>query len=202
MDYRSPRATALVALVITAIATLYAAGVALSGREPSFGWSIQAVIHVGELLAVVALARSAAAGPGRAAKVALATALLGQVFLAAAELIWPNSPGVGETLFAIGPLLTGLGIVAAGILVVRTRHWTGWRRWTPAAVGAYVFVALIPILVGTGGPPASAAVWAISGWDLLWSLVAVSALIEGARDRRPGSAHRPASPVTPVTTGI
>jgi hypothetical protein len=182
---RSARTIALVALVITAAAVLYAAGSALSHWEPSLGWLIQAVIHVGELLTVVALAGSGAAGPGRAAKLGIGAAILGQAILAGAELIWPSLPGVGDTLFAVGPLLTGAGLLVAGILVVRNRRWTGWHRWTPVAVGAYVFAVLIPVLIGSGGPPAPTALWAISGWDALWALTAISALTASNQSLHP-----------------
>ena len=175
------RPTALAALAITLLAVLYAAGSAVTGWEPDLGWLLQSVIHLGELLAVVALALSGAAGRGRAARFGLAAAVLGQAVLAAAEVIYPQLPDLGNTLFAVGPLLTGVGLVAAGIAVVRAGRWSGWQRFTPLAVGAYVFVVLIPVLIGSGGPPAPAALWSIAGWDLLWMLVAVSALSAAER---------------------
>ncbi|MFC4997832.1 hypothetical protein ACFPIJ_08325 [Dactylosporangium cerinum] len=72
--------------------------------------------------------------------------------------------------------------------------WTGWRRWAPLAVGAYVLAALMPVMIGSGGPPAPAALWTIAGWDALWSLVAVAALI------RPSTVD--AWPRTPVSSGV
>jgi hypothetical protein len=177
---RSLRSNTLIALLITPTAVLYTAGSALSRWEPSLGWLFQSVIHVGELLAVVALARSAAAGSGPAARIGLGAAILGQVTLASAELIWPNSPDLGDVLFSIGPVLTGVGLAVAGISVLRAGRWTGWHRFTPVAVGGYVFVVMIPVLIGSGGTPAPAALWAIAGWDVLWTLVAVSALTRTA----------------------
>ena len=170
------RPTALTALALTLLAVLYAAGSAVTGWEPGLGWLLQAVIHVGELLAVLALALSGAAGNGKAARAGLAAAVLGQAVLAAAEVIYPRLPNLGNTLFAVGPLLTGVGLVTAGIAVVRARRWDGWQRFTPLAVGVYVFVALIPVLIGSGGPPAPAALWSIAAWDLLWALLALSVL--------------------------
>ena len=186
MDSLRTSRTAATALVITVAAVLYSAVVALSGWEPRLGWLFQAVIHVGELLAVLALAWSNAAA-GRVFQVAAGVAVLGQAVLAVAELIWPVLPDLGDTLFAVGPLLSGLGLIVAGVMVVRARQWQGWRRFAPLAVGAYVFVALIPVLIGSGGPPAPAAVWTICGWDVLWALTAAAALT-GARER--DHAHR------------
>ncbi|GIJ71442.1 hypothetical protein [Virgisporangium ochraceum] len=79
------RATAAVAVPITAFAVVYASRAAVAGWEPSWGWLFQAVIHIGELLAVVALAASGAAGGSRAARVGLAAAVAGQALLAAAD---------------------------------------------------------------------------------------------------------------------
>jgi hypothetical protein len=170
------RRIALSALPLTVAAVLYAAGSAVFGWEPSVGWLFQAFIHAGEFLAVLALAMSQAAGTGRTARIALGAAMAGEAALVVAEVVWPHTPAVGDALFSAGPLLTGVGLVVAGILVVRRGHWTGWRRWAPLAVGAYVFVALMPVMIGSGGPPAPVALWTIAGWDLLWSLVAVAAL--------------------------
>ena len=178
------------AVTITLLAVLYAAGSAVTGWEPGLGWLLQAVIHAGELLAVLALALSGAAGPGRAARAGLAAAVFGQAVLVAAETIYPRMEDLGDTLFAVGPLLTGAGLVAAGVAVVRAGRWHGWQRFTPLAVGAYVFVVLIPVLIGSGGPPSPAALWSIAGWDLLWMLVAVSAL----------SAAERTTPVHAITT--
>jgi len=178
-DLRSTR-IALPALLITAIAVLYAAATALTGWEPSFGWLMQSVIHVGEMLAVIALALSGAAGSGRSARIGLGAAVLGQAILASAELIWPSRPDFGDVLFAIGPMLTGMGLIAAGIAVLCAKRWTGWRQVTPITLGIYIFVVMIPVLVGSGGPPAPAALWTIGGWDVLWALIAVSALTQAA----------------------
>ncbi|WP_157367994.1 hypothetical protein [Alloactinosynnema sp. L-07] len=171
----SPRTTALVALLITACAVLYTASAALTGWNPPLGWLIQSVIHIGELLAVLALIRSPAR-PGVIARTGLGAAILGQATLAGAEVIWPRSPDLADALFAIGPTLTGVGLVVVGIPILRGRRWTGWRRFTPIAVGAYVFIVLTPTMIGSGGPPARAALWSIAGWDVLWALMAIAVL--------------------------
>ena len=170
------RPTALAAAAITLLAVLYAAFSAVSGWQPGLGWLFQAVIHAGELLAVLALALSGAVGPGRAGRLGVGAAVLGQGVLAAAEVIYPRLPDLGNTLFAVGPLLTGVGLVTAGIAVLRARRWIGRQRFLPLAVGGYVFVVLIPVLIGSGGPPAPAALWSIAAWDLLWALLALSVL--------------------------
>jgi hypothetical protein len=170
------RTAGMIALPVTILAVLYAAGSALAGWEPSLGWLVQAVIHVGELLAVLALALSGAAGTSRTARVGLGAAVLGQAVLAAAEVVWPADPGLGDTLFGIAPILTGVGLIVAGIAVLRAGRWTGWRRFTPVVLGVYIFVVMTPVLIASGGPPAPASLWAITGWDVLWTLIATSVL--------------------------
>ena len=179
-DLTLSRTTAVIAVVITAIAVAYTAFSALTGSEPSLGWLIQSVIHVGELAAVVALALSGAAGPGRAARIGLGTAMLGQAILVVAEPLWPGDPDLGDALFGVGPVLSGIGMIVAGIVVSRAERWTGVARLAPLAVGVYTLLAMIPIVIGSGGPPAPAALWAICGWDLLWSVLAASVLTMAA----------------------
>jgi hypothetical protein len=103
---------------------------------------------------VVALALSGAAGSGRAARTGLGASILGQAILAGAELTWPSKPDLGDMLFAIGPILTGFGLLAAGIAVLCAKRWAGWYQFTPIALGVYVFAVMIPVLIGSGGPPA------------------------------------------------
>ena len=175
-DLAPSRLAAMIALIVTAIAVAYTAVAAVTGAEMSLGWLIQAIIHVGELAAVVALALSGVAGPSRAARLGLGAAMLGQAVLAVAELVWPRNPDLGNSLFGVGPVLTGLGLVVAGTALVRAGRGTGLPRLLPVIIGTYTLVALIPIMVGSGGPPAPAALWTICGWDLLWCLLAVSVL--------------------------
>ncbi|MFI5957761.1 hypothetical protein [Cryptosporangium sp. NPDC051539] len=171
-----PRAAALAALLITAAGALYAAVSAVARWEPSLGWLVQATIHLGELLAVVALAPAGAGGTSRAARIGLGAAGLGQATLAIAEVVYPHSPAVGDALFGVGPLLTGIGLIVAGVVVARRWGGPAWQRVAPLVLGIYIFVVMTPVLIGSGGPPAPAAVWAIAGWDVLWALVAASAL--------------------------
>jgi hypothetical protein len=181
------RASGLAALLITAFAVVYAAGSAIAGWEPRLGWLLQTIIHLGELAAVAALASSGAGTGRRAGRIGLTAAAAGQVAIAAAEVVWPHYPGVADVLFAVSPLLTGAGLITAGLVIIRADAGTGRRRWLPLALGLYTLFVLVPVMIGSGGPPAPAALWTIAGWDLLWLLVAATVL---ARTRSDGSAPR------------
>jgi hypothetical protein len=169
------RTFALTSAVITALAALYCAVVALIATEPTAGFVVQAVIHLGELAAVLALALLGAA-TGMVGRIGLGLAVLGQVLLVVAELTYPFAPAVGEPVFDVAPLLTGIGLVLAGIAVVRGRRWPGAARFTPLVVGLYGLVVLPAAMIVSGGPPAPLATWVLAGWELCWLAMAIGVL--------------------------
>ncbi|MBA2470715.1 MAG: hypothetical protein DLM61_12010 [Pseudonocardiales bacterium] len=90
-------------------------------------------IHLGELAGVIALALSGAAVNGWLARIGLGAAMLGQLLLVAAELIYPSSPAIGDQMFNIGPPLSAIGLLLAGVAVIRARRWGSWHRFMPLA---------------------------------------------------------------------
>jgi hypothetical protein len=177
------RALALVAVVLTAVLAVYALIVGFTAAEPSWGYLLQALGHLGELAAVIALALCGATGTGLLGRIGLGAAALGELLLVVAELVFPSAPDLGDQLFMIAPLLSGIGMVLAGIAVLRAGRWSGWHRFVPFAVGVWVLVVMTPVLIASGGPPAFAAVLTIAAWDVLWLLLGLSVLAETARDR-------------------
>jgi hypothetical protein len=171
--------SALTAMVVTAIAVLYAGVCAASGWDPSLGWLLQAVIHLGELAAVAALAWSGAVGASRAGRAGLSLAVAGQLLLAVAEVVYPHAQNLGDTLFSVGPVLTGAGLVTAGVVILRRRR----SSWLPLVLGLYTVIVFIPVMIGTGGPPSTVALATIAGWDVLWLLAASSVLVPAPRPR-------------------
>ncbi|MBP2705759.1 hypothetical protein JOL79_18240 [Microbispora sp. RL4-1S] len=170
------RVSAVAALLITGFAIVYVVGSAIAGWEPSSGWLIRAIIHIGELLAVAALAFSDAGGRSRVARTGLAAAIGGQLIIAAAEVIWPSNPDLGDALFSVSPILTGAGLITAGVAVIRAGVWAGSSRFLPLTLGLYTILVLIPVMIGSGGPPAPLALWTIGGWDLLWLVLSAGVL--------------------------
>lgn len=58
--------------------------------------------------------------------------------------------------FGIGTLLTASGMIMAGTSTLRSASWSGWRRFTPLALGAWMvamtplqFTPALPVAVGT-----------------------------------------------------
>jgi hypothetical protein len=182
-DLPRSRAAALVAVVLTGLATLYVIALLLGMDDPAWAYLPRGLIHLGELAAVVAVALCGAAGTGRFAAAGLGAAGLGELMLAVAEVLTGSNPGASEALFTIAPNLVALGLIVAGIAVVRTGRWTGWRRWIVLALGVYVAVVLTPVIIASGGPPAAAALAALAGWEILWVLTGISVLAETAGRR-------------------
>jgi hypothetical protein len=54
----------------------------------------------------------------------------------------------------------------------------------PLALGRYTLLVLIPVMIGSGGPPAPLTLWTIAGLDLLWLFVAAAIL---SRSRTEGT---------------
>jgi hypothetical protein len=183
------RTVACAAAVITGLATVYTVALLLGMPDPDWAYLARGAIHLGELATLVALALSGAAGTGLLGRLGICVGVLGALLFAVAEVITLSAPGTSETLFAIAPLLAGLGLVLAGIAVLRTGLWTGWRRWVTLALGVYVFAVLIPLVIATGGPPAYAAIAGLLVWQVLWVLIAVAVLVEA---ERPALSRQPA----------
>lgn len=177
---RSTRVAALICIVGTACAVLYAASGALTAWFPPYGFLLQALIHVAELAGVIGLLLAGAVGAGWLGRIGLGAAVVGQVLLVVAELTFPGSPDLSIALFGVAPLLSALGMVLAGIAVLRAGLWAGWRRFTPLLVGLWSIVVLTPAIIVSGGPPAPLALWGIASWDLTWLLLGV-AVLTGAR---------------------
>jgi len=145
---------------------------------------VQALLLVG----VAGLAVSGAAGTGWLGRVGLGIALLGRTSFLIGELRSFVQGSDDELFVPLGALTTGLGMLLAGIAIVRTRRWGGWHRFIPLLAGLYPFVAMFPILAITGEPPLPM----ITLWGLLWLLLGLAMHAEASATgtlRRAASAY-------------
>jgi hypothetical protein len=186
----NPRATSartlaqvtVVAAAAQLCAGIFAAVVPAYGlrREPIIWFSVLlAVLHLGQVAAAVALARSELAGPGRLARAGLTLWITGGLGYVAGELLYLVDAPTSDVAFQIGSLASGIGLVLAGIAVLRTGHWQGPGRVLPLVTGGYVFVVLVPVLVAT-----PAGLLGIGGWSVLWLLLGLG-LLSTVRERDP-----------------
>lgn len=134
---------------------------------------MQAIVMVANalvLVGVIGLARSGAAGTGRLARIGLGIALVASALFLPFEILVAINEEVGGALLGLSALAQGLGLLLAGIAVLRAGIWTGWRRFTPLLCGLYTFLILIPALALSDGYNA----WALAGWQIPFIALGVS----------------------------
>jgi hypothetical protein len=133
------------------------------------------VHHLGMVAVLIGLAGSGATGNGRLGRAGAWLAVVGTFLLAVQELITgfqfgdvalkaANEGAMGAG-YGVSTNLIGLGMVVAGIAVVRAGVWTGWARWIPLAIGIMHFVVVTPAIF-SGGFVAGRL--AIGSWMLLF----------------------------------
>jgi hypothetical protein len=130
------------------------------------------VQHLGLLAGIAALARAAAMAQGRSARWGSGLALAGMALLAVTELIaitarnstYPgDGTGLLDALYGVSSVAVGVGLILAGIAVRRT----GWRGVVVLVAGIFVFVPMMPALMG----PFVLARLAITVWMLLFAAI-------------------------------
>ena len=132
------------------------------------------VQHVGLIAGIAALAHAQTMTPGRSARWGTWLAISGMGLLAVTELIaigarnstYPgDGTGLLDVLYGVSSVATGLGLILAGIAVRRRGRWTGWRGLVVLVAGVFVFVPMVPALMG----PFVFARIAITVWMLLFA---------------------------------
>ncbi len=126
---------------------------------------------------VVGLAVAGAAGRGRLAASGLGLTLLGLAVLTAAEFSWLAGLGATDALYGIATLAMMLGLILAGVAVLRAGRWAGWHRYTPLTCGLYIPLVMFPSFA----LPGTAANYAIGLWGVCWLLLGLAVLAEATR---------------------
>lgn len=142
------------------------------------------VNHVLLLAGVAGLAVSGAFGPLRYGRAGARVGALGLLVLTLVE-IWATTlagsryptgtTDIVEAGFGVATILIGGGLVAAGIAVARARLWSGWRKFTPLACGAAVFLIVLPGIFG----PFLAGRIVLTVWMLLFTALGLALISEG-----------------------
>jgi hypothetical protein len=129
------------------------------------------VQHLGLLAGLYGLTRSGAVGTGRLGRWGAWGAIVGMGLLTVTELvaisgsdsIRPSArTDMIGSLYGIATFLIGGTLIMAGMAVLRTGRWQGWRRLLPLILGVFVFVPLTPALFASY----VLARLAIGGWML------------------------------------
>ena len=128
-------------------------------------WGITQVLFVVGLLA---FARSGAA-PSKAGHVGGRLAVAGAMLYVVAHALSlvaydaalddPIAVAV-LSCFGVGTLLSAVGLIMAGITTLRSGVWSGWRRYTPLALGIWM-VAMMPLQF-TPALPVAVGIYAVA----------------------------------------
>lgn len=174
---RTARIAAVICIVSAAAAVALIVAL-LADRPPADMTPYLVPIYLAKIPVVAALAFTGAA-TGTVGRAGIAVTVAGLLGFVAAEVTAPGS--VSDALYAVVPLVTALGLVLAGVAVLRSGRWSGWRRYVPLVTGAWIFVVVTPLipLVGEPGVGAPAVIVAsIGAWHLLWVALGVAVLAE------------------------
>ena len=137
------------------------------------------------LAGLLGFARSGAVGAGWLGRLGLGLALLGRGLFVVAEVQVFIAVEDYTPLLTLGAMVTALGMLLAGVAVLRAGRWAGWRRFTPLVAGLYPFLAMFPLFAATGErPTVMVALWG-GAWLLLGVALHVEAQGRGLERRRP-----------------
>jgi hypothetical protein len=138
-------------------------------------WVVCLVLVVAHLLSAAGFVGVLAADPHRgqrAAGITLWIAVVGFVLLGVAEFlsgtigredIDSSAAGWVGTLFGVSSLMTALGGLVAGVVIIRKRVWTGLGAWMVLASGVTMLVLVTPANISGDTVPRTLAL-------VLWSL--------------------------------
>jgi hypothetical protein len=143
---------------------------------------MQAIVIINNtllLVGIIGLARSGAAGNGRLGRIGLGIALTASVLFLPAEVLVAINEELGGALLGLCALAQGLGLLLAGIAVLRAGRWSGWHRFTPLLCGLYTVLVLIPALALSDGYNT----WALAGWQIPFGLLGLALRQQGASSR-------------------
>lgn len=134
-------------------------------------------------IGLVGLAALGATGSWWWGRVGIGAAILSYAVLVGGELIEPFDPAAAAVIFENVALPFGLGMVLAGVAVLRAHRWSGWRRFVPLAMGAYVLVVFLPVVIVTGS---DAGFWAaVLGLSLLFAALGLAVVREATTSTTP-----------------
>lgn len=136
---------------------------------------VEAVAIVLTIAAVIGLLRSDVT-TNLATRLALRAAALGLAVFAAGHFLAGFHLASHDTaLMPVGGIFSTVGMLLAGILVLRAGRWEGKGRFTPLLCGLYPLVVLIPafVIFGDGNMPA------IVGFGVVWALFGAAVAHQG-----------------------
>lgn len=187
---------ALITLLGGTFAQIVTASTSVSPDNWSYPFSARAHVllsvlwalsHVLVFVGLNGIRRSGLASARRAGVAGVNLALAGTAVLALGEIasMWlansKEDAGAAiaiSSLFGIGTLLTAIGMVMFGIVVIRGQRWAGPGRWTPLAFG---LVNVVQLVLG----PTDLFFYGMVAYGIAASLLMVAFRGEAAPSARP-----------------
>lgn len=111
------------------------------------------VHHLGLVALLIGLALSGAVGDGKIVRAGAWLGVIGMLMLTGMELYamrfaeWSTqaaNEGPMGAGYGISTSLVGLGMLVAGVGVLRARVWSGWPRFLPLLLGLSLFLVVTP----------------------------------------------------------
>jgi hypothetical protein len=170
-----------------------------AGGEFATTQTIFALVHIGMILGLLALRWCGAVPATRLGRIGHGVAIAGMVGLTINELLAISAAGQATDSTAAGTIgaiyglvstMIGLGMIIAGIAVVRDGVWWGWQRWLPLVMGIWLFIPTMPALFLEG----DVARIALGIWALLFAVLGWVLWLGN-----PTAAARPARSTQPAT---
>ncbi len=138
-------------------------------------------VHALVLAGLLGLRRAGVVGESAWGRAGLNLAVAGRVVFLVGESVAIALGHDESILFPVAAVSTGIGMLLAGIAVVRAQRWHGWRRFAPVAMGAYPFIFMFPILAVTGQRPNLA----VSLWGLTFIATGAALAVRLPPGRQP-----------------
>lgn len=138
------------------------------------------LVHAGAAAGTWGVRRSDATN-GKAAG-ALATSAVAFAVMIPAELAFiplrdaQADSAVGVTVGGVlgaAALISGIGLILAGVHAVRERRWSGWRRYAILAAGLWPVAVVTPVFIASGW-----AAWPLAGAELFLLGMSAAAIAE------------------------
>ena len=168
-------------LVIAGSAAGIPVGIATSTFDPGLatpgtpgflvGGVYLSALHLALLAGFCLLAASGVAGRGWVGRLGWVVALAGLTGQFLGESLLRVSFALGNGFFSFAMPALGLGLILLGVAVIRSREWTGWRRYVLLATGLYIPLVMVPAFVLAQGPSFPA----ITAWQLFFVASGVAA---------------------------
>jgi hypothetical protein len=169
--------------IIDAVLGMTIPALAYDAQPVWWNSALLAMMHLGQVAAAIAVSQAGLAGSGVTARIGLVLWILGCLGFAVGELVYLVPDGPSDIVFQIASIATVVGMVLAGVGVLRAGQWAGLGRFLPL-ITALSLIPVIVVVIAT-----DAALAALAGYSVLWLLLGLS-LYAVTRAPQPAQAHR------------